>query len=85
MTLKEKEILTLKKMDRVYVFKTSINTPQDIDKIKDELGRLHFLTKWSFDLEDCDRVFRVETSSEDPVEIIQILQNKGFHCEEMPY
>ncbi len=85
MTLTEKESLTFKKTDKIYVFKTSINTQLDINKIRDELDRLYSLTKWSFDLEDCDRVFRVETSLKDPTEIIQILQDKGFHCEEMPY
>jgi len=85
MICKEKEFLTLKKSDNIYVFITSVNTQMDINKIKDDLDKLHSLTKWSFDLEDCDRVFRVETSLKDPKEIMQILHEKGFYCKKMLY
>lgn len=39
--------------------------------------------KWSFDLEDCDRVLRVETNSLSPEEINHVLRTAGFDCEEL--
>lgn len=39
--------------------------------------------KWSFDLEDCDRVLRVETNSLSPEEINHVLRTAGFECEEL--
>jgi hypothetical protein len=65
----------------IYVFKTSVGTASDIEVLKPHLEDLP-QTKWSFDLEDCDRILRIDSRpgiSADTV--IRILQHKGFACE----
>lgn len=75
----------IKKNDMIYVFKTSVNCNEDIQRIKSQLETMQWITKWNFDLEDCDRIFRVETSLNDPGRIIEILQENGYECEELPF
>ncbi|MCR9226828.1 MAG: hypothetical protein NXH90_05375 [Flavobacteriaceae bacterium] len=38
---------------------------------------------WNFDLEDCDNILRVETKNLKAPMISLLLQNNGFHCEEL--
>ena len=38
---------------------------------------------WNFDLEDCDLILRVELPKVPPLEIKEIINSKGFLCEEL--
>jgi hypothetical protein len=38
---------------------------------------------WNFDLEDCDRILRVESASAEATTIINRLENAGFICSEL--
>lgn len=38
---------------------------------------------WNFDLEDCDKILRVETQSLHAPTITSLLKNQGFYCEEL--
>lgn len=65
----------------IYVFKTSVLTKNDIRSIGPNLDELP-QTQWNFDLEDCDKILRVDSSTEISEElIVHILHNKGFDCE----
>jgi len=68
----------------IYVFKTSVKRKKDIEKLKPNLTKLLPLTKWNFDLEDCDKILRIESQNEITNLIIKELQRCGFHCEELP-
>ncbi|RDV10255.1 hypothetical protein DXT99_26610 [Pontibacter diazotrophicus] len=71
-------------METVLVFKTSVTTNRSVSKVKPLLDRLmdkH--EKWSFDLEDCDHILRVEAVSVQPAAIIERLGDAGFACAEL--
>jgi len=69
----------------IYVYKTSVFTEKDIQSLKPYLDKLP-QTKWNFDLEDCDKILRIESSQAISEElIIKVLQDKGFDCEVLLY
>ena len=66
---------------QVLVFKTTVSSVHEVE------GLIHLLNKfgkWSFDLEDEDRILRIETFSS-PQEIEGGLSMLGFGCSLMPY
>jgi len=69
----------------IYIFKTSVLTENDIQSLKPYLDKLP-QTFWNFDLEDCDKILRVESLEEVSEEvIISVLQQRGFTCEVLLY
>ncbi len=71
-------------MKQVFVFKTSVNTPQEILAVKPLLNNLVNGTgRWNFDLEDCDKILRVETEFVGADAIIEKLACAGVACSEL--
>ncbi len=71
-------------MKRVLVFSTSLEKEEDIQIIKPALDQLTGTDgRWDFDLEDCDRILRVETPSLPVSDVITTLQNRGYTCNEL--
>ncbi len=64
----------------VEVFKTNVEQREDADKIIHELQVSFANAKINFDLEDCDRILRVEGDSICNEEIIAILNKLGFEA-----
>lgn len=51
------------------------------------LDAVNVITRWTVDLEDCDRVLRIETASETVLEaatIVELMNRLGFSCSELP-
>lgn len=67
----------------IHVFKTSVRTTKDVDKIRPLLDNLSSNLKWNFDLEDCDNILRIETSFISPNTIINLLVDASFDCQEL--
>lgn len=67
----------------IYVFITSVKTKQEIGQLKPHLNDLLKQAKWNFDLEDCDKILRIDIETEITQSIINLLQDKGFDCEEL--
>ncbi|GAB3243645.1 hypothetical protein GCM10027346_40590 [Hymenobacter seoulensis] len=44
---------------------------------------LNPLGRWSFDLDDCDRVLRLESNTGNARPVIDLLMRNGFRCEEL--
>ncbi|MFN3841489.1 MAG: hypothetical protein ACK4RF_12360 [Cyclobacteriaceae bacterium] len=66
----------------IEIFKTNVADTAVAEKITFELNQLIPLTRINFDLDDCDRILRVEVGTEDAVPLVQKhLQAKGFMCE----
>ena len=71
-------------MKKILVFKTSVEEEivpkvnELMENLIDENGN------WNFDLEDCDRILRVETLLLDANEVAQELKNIGLYCKELP-
>lgn len=72
-------------MKTVLVFKTSVSSQSGIDRVKHLLNDLlHENERWNFDLEDCDRILRVEAFHVEASKIEEQLTKAGFLCAELP-
>lgn len=67
----------------VEVFKTNIGREGTASKIKSELLELFPDCKINFDLEDCDRILRIESTTDIGKEIENAMTKRGFYCEEL--
>jgi hypothetical protein len=65
----------------IFVFKTSIKYKKDIVKIKKTLETKDLII--SFDLEDCDKIMRIEGNYYSSKQIIKKIEELGYHCEEL--
>jgi hypothetical protein len=67
----------------VYVFKTTVTTKTQVKKLKPLFDSRLVKSTWNFDLEDKDKILRVES----PLNITRIvateLHKLGFECEEL--
>lgn len=67
----------------ISVFKTSVTNMTQIETLKPLLDKHFENAKWNFDLEDCDKILRIESRIEIAKTTINLLQNNGFNCEEL--
>ena len=65
----------------VLVFKTSVTRPRHIRQLAPGMAAVG---RWNFDLDDCDRILRVEAKADAGPRIVALLASHGFHCEELP-
>ena len=71
-------------MKTVLVFRTSVTTSEKVRKLKPLLDSLiSRYERWNFDLEDTDKILRVESVSVQASDIIQSLRNTGVDCVEL--
>lgn len=67
----------------VHVFKTSVVNSKQAGVVGAFLNILLPSGEWNFDLEDHDKILRVETSAVPPQTVITILNSQGFACSEL--
>ena len=67
----------------VEVFKTNVQQNSDAEEIIESLSRCLPDYKINFDLEDCDKILRVEARNINLEEIIKLLACSGFNCEQL--
>lgn len=67
----------------ILIFKTNLKEQSDLVKVEPALVALKEIVRWTVDHEDIDKVLRVETTVNEPQQIIHRLQHLGFHCEEL--
>ncbi len=69
-------------MRRVEIFKTSVRTFRDAEKLVNFLLLRFPHYKVNFDLDDCDRILRIETTQNDidKNQISNLLKNHGYDC-----
>lgn len=68
----------------VAVFRTSLQTKQDVIKLAHCFNSLPEFTGWNVDLEDCDNVLRLEGKWIDVDKVQALVRQAGFKCEELP-
>jgi len=71
---------TLKTIKMVEVFKTSVYHKNDATRLLAVLLKEFPLYKINFDLEDCDKILRVEGEILSSDKIIGLLNAKGHEC-----
>ena len=70
----------------VEVFKTNVTDPDHADRLIDQIHHAYQEYKANFDLEDCDRILRVKSTSGriQTSLLIDLLQDAGFRAEVLP-
>lgn len=67
----------------VLVFKTTVDCEKSAKKLAPLLDQILIKAKWSFDLDDCDKVLRIESSENTSDLVIRLMNKNGFLCEEL--
>jgi hypothetical protein len=67
----------------VLVFKTSVETMDQINWLSPRLDALAGNGSWNFDLTDCDRILRIVSDRLKAEEATRVLMQLGFHCSEL--
>ncbi len=67
----------------IFVFKTSVKTKTQIKKLKPHIDKILPNAKWSFDLEDIDKILRIESKENIVLTIIDLLSIHNHSCEEL--
>jgi hypothetical protein len=70
-------------LSEILVFKTNISCEEELKKIGPILSEEKNITRWNVDLEDVDKVLRIECEHLYPLSVIEILRDAGFNCEEL--
>lgn len=65
----------------VEVFKTNVELEEQAVRLAGELSSQFPQTKINFDLDDCDKILRVEGKSFTSYKIIEALNLNGYHCQ----
>ena len=69
----------------LFIFKTDVATNAKVESLKGFLQDNPIIRKWSVDLEDVDKVLKIETTVDlKEKEIISQLASAGFNCETLP-
>jgi len=67
----------------IYVFKTSVSTRKNAEKLRPYLDKLLKNAKWNFDLDDCDKILRVDTTENITTTLPSLLHGLDFICQEL--
>ncbi|AKD55961.1 heavy-metal-associated domain-containing protein [Spirosoma radiotolerans] len=67
----------------VLVFKTNMVCAGCKQTVTKALSRFGNAIRWTVDLDDCDKILRVETTRISPHAILQVMHEAGFMCEEL--
>ncbi|GAA4102376.1 hypothetical protein [Mucilaginibacter panaciglaebae] len=65
----------------VEVFKTNVNEIEISERLIRQVLDHFPRSRVNFDMEDCDRILRVEADAVSPEKIIEILAANGYFCE----
>ena len=68
----------------IEVFKTNVQNPESAEKIATALSTHFGYPNVDFDLEDCDKVLRIEADNISNAKVIKLLQEWGCQCEVLP-
>jgi len=67
----------------VLVFKTSVKNRKSAAKLKSALDNIESVSKWNFDLSDCDKILRIEAGADISPDIISVMSENGYQCTEL--
>ena len=73
----------MENLTHILVFKTSIKTNDDKISIGELLSMNKAIEEWSVDCDDIDCVLRIVSYELNAESIIKLVNQKGFHCEEL--
>ena len=72
-------------MQEILIFKTSVNSKEEVELVGELFDMDNSIKKCSFDLDDPDRILRVECLNISPEFIEDLLEFEGIYCTNMEY
>ena len=69
----------------ILVFKTNVTSKKKVSKLSPLLTSVPAIKRWNVDLEDCDKVLRIETTGINTDVVESLLHTAGFYCRELDY
>lgn len=69
---------------QILVYATSIRSKSDVREVKELLRDIPGLASWNVDLEDWEKVLRIECSGLSASFFIDLLSGNGFFIKELP-
>ncbi|MEO8414828.1 MAG: hypothetical protein ABI472_14270 [Ginsengibacter sp.] len=67
----------------IYVFTTSVKTKIQVKKLTPHIDKMLVKANWNFDLNDCDKILRIDSEGNIVVKITDLLNIHKFYCEEL--
>ena len=67
----------------VFIFKTNVRSKKHINVVANELRQFAEINRWNFDLQDKDKILRIEAADLSPALIENTLQRAGYYCKEL--
>jgi hypothetical protein len=67
----------------IYIFKTSVKTKNEVRRLKPHINSILRGERWNFDLQDCDKILRVESEKDIAPKIKDLLTIQKHFCEEL--
>jgi len=67
----------------VLILKTNIRFKKQVKTVAPLLDGRHNIARWNIDLNDVDKVLRIESKDIQLTEVVQLIHAAGFHCEEL--
>ena len=77
------DFVTIKITMEILVFKTNVTSRKKVSSVAPLLTSFPTIRQWNFDLDDCDKVLRIEAVGLNPDSVAQLLLAAGFNCEEL--
>lgn len=69
----------------ILIFKTNIRSKSKIDRLKPVFNQHPAILKWGVDTQDIDNVLRIEARQGiKEAEVVEMVNEYGFHCEDLP-
>jgi hypothetical protein len=69
----------------ILVFKTNVTSKKKVSMIAPLLTSFPTISQWNFDLDDCDKILRIEATELNPSSVELLLLTAGFNCQELDY
>jgi hypothetical protein len=67
----------------IFIFKTSVKAKMQVKKLKPHIDKRLPKAKWNFDLEDIDKILRIDSQENIVLIIIDLLNIHNYSCEEL--
>ena len=67
----------------ILVFKTNVTSKKKVSRVAPLLTSFPAISGWNFDLQDCDKVLRIEAAGLNPGSVELLLLEAGFNCKEL--
>jgi copper chaperone len=67
----------------ILVFKTNLRFKKNISEAVSHIEKIPGVKRWNVDLNDCDKVLRIESNDLAPQLVEETLTNIGYYCKEL--